>query len=102
MEKLRIKQEKEVIGKLALHSTSKYIDGKLMHCIKNDDVVNFAASIVKLFDTPRISHFIDENGNNVDLNAEGVNINLKNDGTIEYFRIFGFAGRKELTPVYGA
>ena len=51
---------------------------------------------------PRISHFIDENGNNVDLNAEGVNVKLKRDGTLEYYRSFGFAGRKELTPVYGA
>ena len=51
---------------------------------------------------PRISHFIDENGTTVDLNAEGVNVRLKKDGTHEYFRSFGFAGRKELTPVYGA
>ena len=51
---------------------------------------------------PRISHFIDENGTAVDLNAEGVNVRLKRDGTHEYFRSFGFAGRKELTPVYGA
>ena len=49
---------------------------------------------------PRISHFIDENGTVVDLNAEGVNVRLKRDGTHEYFRSFGFAGRKELTPVY--
>ena len=49
---------------------------------------------------PRISHFIDENGTAVDLNAEGVNVRLKRDGTHEYFRSFGFAGRKELTPVY--
>jgi hypothetical protein len=51
---------------------------------------------------PRISHFIDENGTAVDLNAEGVNVRLKRDGTHEYFRSFGFAGRKELTPVYVA
>ena len=49
---------------------------------------------------PRISHFIDENGTAVDLNAEGVNVRLKRDGTHEYFRSFGFAGRKDLTPVY--
>lgn len=51
---------------------------------------------------PRISYFIDENGNNVDLNAEGVSAKLKKDGTFEYYRSFGFAGRKKLTPVYGA
>jgi hypothetical protein len=51
---------------------------------------------------PRISHFIDENGTTVDLNAEGINVRLKRDGTLEYLRSFGFAGRKELTPVYGA
>lgn len=51
---------------------------------------------------PRILHFIDENGNNVDINAEGVNVNLKRDGTLEYYRSYGFAGRKKLTPVYGA
>ena len=51
---------------------------------------------------PRISHFIDENGTTVDLNAEGVNVRLKRDGTHEYFLSFGFAGIKMLTPVYGA
>ena len=51
---------------------------------------------------PRISHFIDENGNNVDLNAAGVNAKLLRDGTFEYFISYGFAGRKELTPVYVA
>lgn len=51
---------------------------------------------------PHISHFVDENDTTVDLNAEGVNVRLKRDGTHEYFRSFGFAGRKELTPVYGA
>jgi hypothetical protein len=49
---------------------------------------------------PRISHFIDENGNNVDINAGGVNVFLKRDGTHEYFRNYGFAGRMQLTPVY--
>jgi len=58
--------------------------------------------LIKPVAMPRISHFIDENGTNVDLNAEGVNVRLKRDGTHEYFRSFGFAGRKELTPVYGA
>jgi len=47
----------------------------------------------------RISHFIDENGN-TDLNAEGVQVKLKRDGTFEYYRSFGFAGRKDLTPIY--
>lgn len=51
---------------------------------------------------PRILHFVDENGNNVDLNAAGVNAKLLRDGTFEYFISYGFAGRKELTPVYGA
>lgn len=50
---------------------------------------------------PRILHFVDENGTNVDLNAEGVNTRLKRDGTHEYFRSFGFAGIKMLTPVHG-
>ena len=51
---------------------------------------------------PRISHFIDENGNSVNINAGGVNVVLKRDGTHEYFRSFGFAGRMQLTPVYVA
>lgn len=51
---------------------------------------------------PRVLHFVDENGNNVDLNAAGVNAKLLRDGTLEYFINYGFAGRKELTPVYGA
>lgn len=51
---------------------------------------------------PRILYFTDENGNNVDLNAAGVNAKLLRDGTFEYFISYGFAGRKELTPVYGA
>jgi len=51
---------------------------------------------------PRISHFIDENGVTCDLNAEGVNVYLQKDGTFEYYRSFGFAGRKNLTPVYEA
>jgi hypothetical protein len=50
-----MEQEKKVISKLALNSTSKYIDGELMHCIKNDDVKNFAESIVKLFAIPVVS-----------------------------------------------
>ena len=54
------------------------------------------------FVMPRILHFTDENGNNVDLNAAGINIRLLRDGTLEYFRSYGFAGRKELIPVYGA
>ncbi len=49
---------------------------------------------------PRISHFTDENGNNVDVCAGGVNVVLKQDGTHEYFRSYGFAGRNKLTPVY--
>jgi len=49
---------------------------------------------------PRISHFIDENGNNVDINAGGVNVILKRDGTHEYFISYGFAGRMQLTPIY--
>ncbi len=51
---------------------------------------------------PRISHFIDENGNLVDICACGVNVRLKRDGTHEYFRSYGFAGRMELSPVYVA
>jgi len=51
---------------------------------------------------PRISHFIDENGNSVNINAGGVNVVLKRDGTHEYFRSYGFAGRMKLTPVYVA
>ena len=51
---------------------------------------------------PRILHFTDENGNNVDLNAAGINTRLLRDGTMEYFQSYGFAGKKELTPVYGA
>ena len=51
---------------------------------------------------PRISHFSDENGNSVNINAGGVNVVLKRDGTHEYFRSYGFAGRMQLTPVYGA
>ena len=50
---------------------------------------------------PRILHFTDENGNNTDVNAAGVNARLLRDGTFEYFISYGFAGRKELTPVYG-
>ncbi len=49
---------------------------------------------------PRISHFIDENGNYVDVSAGGVNVLLKRDGTHEYFKSYGFAGRMELSPVY--
>lgn len=49
---------------------------------------------------PRISHFTDENGNHVDVGAGGVNVQLKRDGTHEYFKSYGFAGRMELTPVY--
>jgi hypothetical protein len=51
---------------------------------------------------PRISHFTDENGNNVDIGAGGVNVVLKRDGTHEYFRSYGFAGKVKLTPVYVA
>ena len=51
---------------------------------------------------PRISHFTDENGNNVDICAGGVNVVLKRDGTHEYFRSYGFAGKMKLTPVYVA
>ena len=51
---------------------------------------------------PRISHFTDENSNNVDIGAGGVNVVLKRDGTHEYFRNYGFAGRVKLTPVYVA
>ena len=51
---------------------------------------------------PRISHFTDENGNNVDMCAGGVNVTLKRDGTHEYFRSYGFAGKVKLTPVYVA
>ena len=51
---------------------------------------------------PRISHFIDENGNSVNINAGGVNVVLKQDGTHEYFRSYGLAGRMQLTPVYVA
>ncbi len=51
---------------------------------------------------PRISHFTDENGNNVDICAGGVNVVLKRDGTHEYFRSYGFAGKVKLTPVYVA
>ena len=69
-----------------------------------DDMQEVLEDIVKKLTIPavmpRISHFIDENGTAVDLNAEGVNVRLKRDGTHEYFRSFGFAGRKELTPVY--
>jgi hypothetical protein len=49
---------------------------------------------------PRISHFIDENSNYVDIGAGGVNVRLKRDGTHKYFRSYGFIGRMELTPVY--
>lgn len=49
---------------------------------------------------PHISHFINEDGNKVGLNVEGINIILKRDGTLEFFRSFGFAGRINLTPVY--
>ena len=51
---------------------------------------------------PRILHFVDENGATVDICASGVNVSLRKDGTFEYFISYGFAGRKELTPVYGA
>ena len=49
---------------------------------------------------PRISHFVDENGNNVDINADGVNVVLKRDGTHEYFISYGFAGKMQLNPIY--
>lgn len=49
-----MEQEKKVISKLALNSRSEYIDGELMHCIKNDDVKKFAESIVKLFAIPDV------------------------------------------------
>lgn len=73
-----------------------FIEGfkKAAEVIKNNDNIPVVM--------PRISHFIDENGNSVDVNAGGVNAKLKRDGTFEYYRSFGFAGRKELTPVYGA
>ena len=58
------------------------------------------ASKLNLGVMPRISHFIDENGNSVNINAGGVNVVLKRDGTHEYFRSYGFAGRMQLTPVY--
>ena len=51
---------------------------------------------------PRISYFTDENSNNVDICAGGVNVVLKRDGTHEYFRSYGFAGKVKLTPVYVA
>ena len=51
---------------------------------------------------PRISHFTDENGNNVDICAGGVNVRLKRDGTHEYWRSYGFAGVMKLTPIYVA
>ena len=54
------------------------------------------------FVMPRISHFTDENGNNVDICAGGINVRLKRDGTHEYFRSYGFAGIMKLTPVYVA
>jgi hypothetical protein len=49
---------------------------------------------------PRITHFIDENGNIVDIQTYGVNVRFKKDGTHEYFISYGFAGRMNLTPVY--
>lgn len=51
---------------------------------------------------PRISHFQDENGNIVDINASGVNVRLKRDGTHEYWRSYGFAGVMKLNPIYVA
>lgn len=49
---------------------------------------------------PRISHFIDDNGNNVDICAAGVNVVINRDGTLGYFRSFGFAGKRKLNPIY--
>ena len=53
------------------------------------------------FVIPRISHFLDENGNAVDRNAAGVNTRLLRDGTIEHWLNKGYMGASEiLTPVY--
>lgn len=49
---------------------------------------------------PRISHFIDENKNTVDINEAGVNVRLNRNGMHEYWRSYGFAGVMKLTPVY--
>lgn len=49
---------------------------------------------------PRISHFLNENGNTVDINVDDVNVRLTRDGTHEYWRDYGFAGVMKLTPVY--
>ena len=65
------------------------------------DIDHMIYLINKYSDKPgRISHFIDENGNNVDINAGGVIVKLKRDGTHEYFRNYGFAGFIKLTPVF--
>jgi len=61
---------------------------------------NNKKSNLKEYILPKISHFTDENGNNVDINAAGVNVELKRDGTHRYYRSFGFAGIIELKPVF--
>lgn len=75
--------------------------------IKEGEVPDFYNKLLELRKTSnctspkqRISHFIDENNNIVDLNAAGVNAKLLRDGTFEYFISYGFAGRKDLTPAY--
>lgn len=117
MSDLRKRFEKETgktVGEIGIYECDNCGNDQLEIETWNDNYVfwleNLANGVDKSTDLalhkhivmPRISYFIDENGNNVDLNAEGVNAKLKKDGTFEYYRSFGFAGRKELTPVYGA
>jgi len=57
--------------------------------------------LIGTFVIPRISHFTDENGNDVDINAMGVNIRLLRDGTIEHWLNKGYMESSEiLTPIY--
>ena len=49
---------------------------------------------------PRISHFTDENGNNVDICAGGVNVVLKRDGTHEYLEeMFDLLSQETQNPI---
>jgi hypothetical protein len=79
--------------KVLKNNCNRFASNKSEEGIKSNDNIHVVV--------PHISHFIDENGNNVDINADGVNVILSRDKTLEYYLRYGSSGRKlELTPVY--
>jgi hypothetical protein len=94
---------KELIKELRQEIQSCQMDiagGNEMNVLDALDSVTEIEQLIILRDSNRISYFTDENSNNVDICASGVNVTLKKDGTHEYFRSYGFAGMMKLTPVY--